>query len=180
MISNWKIISNCYLPAFLGEVLVNYASNMIRIRLNNCTIFWKPREFLHGPDNLQNLVYKSCRGNTQVHLQFFLQTKTLVEIERRSCYVNGFSKCSSTPSEISFHGLHSKSKRPSIRKQIVVMITVNSIIVFTRHPSAKRYFSKHFFASIFLNFWKILTAYQKNVPKILRKFTKNTLSEVLF
>ena len=27
-----KIISNCYWPAFLCEVLVNYASNMIRIR----------------------------------------------------------------------------------------------------------------------------------------------------
>ena len=35
----WKIISNCCLPAFLREVLVNYASNMIRIR-----------EFLHGLD----------------------------------------------------------------------------------------------------------------------------------
>ena len=37
MISNWKIISNCCLPAFLPEVLLNYASNMIRIRLNKCT-----------------------------------------------------------------------------------------------------------------------------------------------
>ena len=35
IISNWKIISNCCLPAFLREVLVNYASNMIRIRLSN-------------------------------------------------------------------------------------------------------------------------------------------------
>ena len=56
IISNWKLISNCCLPTFLGEVLVNYASNMIRIRLNNCTIFWKQREFLHGLDNLQNLL----------------------------------------------------------------------------------------------------------------------------
>ena len=54
--SNWKVISNCCLPAFLREVLVNYGSNMIRIRLNNCTIFWKQREFLHGLDNLQKLV----------------------------------------------------------------------------------------------------------------------------
>ena len=56
IISNWKLISNRCLPTFLGEVLVNYASNMIRIRLNNCTIFWKQREFLHGLDNLQNLL----------------------------------------------------------------------------------------------------------------------------
>ena len=41
MISNWKIAPNCCLPAFFHEVLVNYVSHMIRIRLNNCTIFWK-------------------------------------------------------------------------------------------------------------------------------------------
>ena len=37
IISNWKIISNFCLAAFLREVLLDYASNMIRIRLNNCT-----------------------------------------------------------------------------------------------------------------------------------------------
>ena len=37
-------------------MLVNYARNIIRIRLNNCTIFWKQPEFLHGVDNLQKLV----------------------------------------------------------------------------------------------------------------------------
>ena len=54
--SNWKIISNCILPAllFAREVLIDYVSNMIRMRLNNCTIFWKQRDFLHGLDNLQN------------------------------------------------------------------------------------------------------------------------------
>ena len=57
LISNWNIISNCCLPAFLPEVWVNYASNMICIRLNNCTIFWKQREFLRGLNNLQKLVY---------------------------------------------------------------------------------------------------------------------------
>ena len=41
IISNRKITPNCCLPASFHEVLVNYASNMIRIRLNNCTIFWK-------------------------------------------------------------------------------------------------------------------------------------------
>ena len=30
-----------------------------------------------------------CQGNTQVHLQFFLQIKTLVNVERPSCYANG-------------------------------------------------------------------------------------------
>ena len=50
------IISNCCLPAFLREVLVNYASKTIRIRLNNRTIFWKQQEFLHCLNNLQKLV----------------------------------------------------------------------------------------------------------------------------
>ena len=49
-------MSNCCLPAFLHEVLVNYANNVIRIRLNNFTIFWKEQELLHGLDNLQKLV----------------------------------------------------------------------------------------------------------------------------
>ena len=49
-------IYNCCLSAFLREVLINYVSNMIRIRLNNCTNFWKQKEFFHGFDNLQKLV----------------------------------------------------------------------------------------------------------------------------
>ena len=130
MISNWKIISNCCLTAFFREVLVNYASNMVRIRLNNYNIIWKQREFLHGIDNLQKLVCKSCRVNAQVHFQIFLQIKTLDEIERRSWYANGFSNCSSTSSEIWFHVLPSKSKRPSIRKQIVVIVTVKGLLVY--------------------------------------------------
>ena len=81
----------------------------------------------------------------------FLQIKTLVEMEKRSYYANVFSNCSSTPSKISFDGLPSKSKRSSIRKQIVAIITVISI-VFTKQPSAERYFSKHFFPIIFVNF----------------------------
>ena len=34
-----KIASNFYLTAFLRQQLVNYVNNMIRITLNNCTIF---------------------------------------------------------------------------------------------------------------------------------------------
>ena len=137
------------MPAFLFEVLVNYASNIIRIRLNNCTIIWKQREFLHGIDNLQKLISKSCRVNTQVHLQFFLQIKTLDEIERQSWYANGFSNCSSTSSEISFHGLPSKSKRPSIRKQIVVIITVNSLLVYCFYSHLQRDIFANIFSPVF-------------------------------
>ena len=44
------------MPAFLREALVNYASNMIFLRINNCTIIWKQEAFLHGLDNLQKPV----------------------------------------------------------------------------------------------------------------------------
>ena len=47
-------MSNCCLPAFFCEVLVNYVSDMIRIKLNSCSILWKQREFLHGLTNLQS------------------------------------------------------------------------------------------------------------------------------
>ena len=56
--------------------------------------------------------------------------RTLVEMERQSCYPNGFGNCSGTPDEISFHGPPNKSKHPSIKKEIVVIITVNSIVVY--------------------------------------------------
>ena len=51
----WIIRNYCFL-AFLRKVVVNYASNLICIRLSNCSIFWKQREFLHGLNNLQKLV----------------------------------------------------------------------------------------------------------------------------
>ena len=67
---------------------------------------------------------------------------------------------SSTSSEISFHGLPSKSKRPSIRKQIASSF------------SSQFSFSKHFFDRVFMNFYKIFAAHQRNILKISRKFTK--------
>ena len=43
---------------------------------------------------------------------------------------------------------------------------------FYETTSCREIFNKHFFASIFMNFQKILVAHQKNVPKIFREFTK--------
>ena len=78
----------------------------------------------------------------------------------------------STSSEISFHGLpsKSKSKRPSIRKQIAS--SLSSQYCFYKTVICREIFSKNVFASIFLNFQKIFAAHQKNVLKIFRKFTK--------
>ena len=47
---------------------------------------------------------------------------------------------SSTSSEISFHGLPSKGKRPSIRKQIASPLSSQLIVlVFKKQPSTERY-----------------------------------------
>ena len=88
-----------------------------------------------------------CRVNTQVHLQFFLQIKTLVDIERPSSTQIYHS---STSSEISFHGLASKIKPPSIRKQIALPLSSQLIVlVFTKQPSAERYLA-NIFSPVFL------------------------------
>ena len=97
-----KIISNSCLPAFLCKALANYTSSMIRIRLNNCTIFWKQREFLHSFDNLQKLV-------------------SVGAIHR---FIFNFSS-------------------------IIVVIAVNSFVVFTKLPSIERYLA-NFFSPVFL------------------------------
>ena len=132
---------------------------------------------MHGLDNLQRLVCKKCQGNTQVHLQGFLQIKCLFEIERWSCCANGLSDGSSTSSKILFHGLPSKSKRPNIRKQTVVIITVHSLFVFfffLQNSHLERYI--FLFQTLFPKYFhEILVnscSTSKNDPKIFRKFTK--------
>ena len=103
---------------------------------------------------------------------FFLQIKTLVDIQGPSCYANGSLSASS---KISFHGLPSKNKRPSIRKHTVVfIITVNGIRFYEA-----AIFSKYFFASIFVNFQKILAAHQNTFRKVLESSQKYTRGEVL-
>ena len=53
--------------------------------------------------------------------------------------------CSNASNEILFHGLPSKSKRPSIRKQIALSLSSQSIVlVFTKQPSAERYLANIF------------------------------------
>ena len=64
---------------------------------------------------------------------------------------------------------------------MVIIITFNNIIVFTKQPSAETFLADIFFTSNFVSFQKILPAYQKNVPKIFRKSTKKTTrGKVLF
>ena len=117
-----------------------------------------------------------CRGNTQVHLQFSCKSKLQSTQKGRAATQMDRS---STSSEISFHGLPSKSKRPSIRKHsVVVIITVNSIS-FYETAISREIFSKYFFAIIFVNFQKILAAHQNMFRKTLESLQKNTRSEFL-
>ena len=139
------------LPAFLREALVNYASNMIEQDWTIAQFFDNNENFCMVPIICKSLFAKAVGAIHRFIFSFFFQIKTLDEIERRSCYANGFSNCSNTSSKISFHGLPSKTKRPGIRKQIVVIITVDSLLVYWLflQPSAERYFSKHFFRQYF-------------------------------
>ena len=83
---------------------------MIRIRLNNCIICRKQREFLHGLDNLQNLLSIGA-------ISRFIFCKSKLQSRQKGRVAMQIDSCS-TSSEISFHRLPSKSKRPIIRKQI--------------------------------------------------------------
>ena len=102
-----------------------------------------------------------CWGNKIIIFNFF---------ERPSCYANGSLSASS---KISFHGLPSTSKRPSIRKHsVAVIITVNSIS-FYKTAICREIFSKYFFASIFVNFQKIQQRIKIRSQKF-QKLDKNT------
>ena len=62
---------------------------------------------------------------------------------------------------------------------MVVIITVNNIIVFTKQPSAERFLANLFFISNFVSFQKILAAHQKNVLKTSTKKTHPWQSLIL-
>ena len=116
IISNWKIISNCCLPAFFREVLVNYASNMILIRLNNCTI--KQQEFLHGLNNLQNLV---SVGETGRFIFSLFANQNFSRDRQTELLCKWIS--------LVLHGLPIKSKHPSLRKQIALSLSSQLIVL---------------------------------------------------
>ena len=122
---------------------------------------------MHGLDICKA---RTCRGNTHFHLHFFCVSRLQsTQKGRAPTQVDR----SSASRKISSHKLPSKSKCPSIRKySIVVIITVNSIS-FYETAICREIFSKYFFASIFLNFQKILAAHQNTFQKF-QKLHKNT------
>ena len=108
-----------------------------------------------------------CLGSTQVHLQFFCKSNLQSTQKGRAATQ---MDCSSASSEISFHGLPSKSKRPSIRKKKTLSLSSQlTVLVFTKQPSAERYLAN----IIFVNFQKILAAHQNMFRKVLESSQKN-------
>ena len=90
---------------------------------------------------------------------------------------------SSTSSKILFHGLPSKSKRPSIvsGNSIIVIITFNSI-VFTKQPSAERYLANIFLLVFFARFQHPFYKHSCKkgvVRKLFAKFTRKHLCQRL-
>ena len=109
-----------------------------------------------------------CHRNAQAHLQLFCKSKLQSRQKGRAGkQMDG----SSTSSEISFHGLPGKSKRPSVRKPrydtIVVIITVNSILL----EDIQQTFFRQYFCELLEN---SCSASRKRSLEIFRKFTKNT------
>ena len=155
------------MPAFLREVLVNYASNMIRIRLNNCTIFWKQREFLHGLDNLQKLV--SVGAIRRFIFSFFANQN--FSLDRKAVLLR---KWIALILQVKFRFMGFLVKANALvsgNKYSVVIITVNSI-VFAKQPSAERYLA-NIFSPVFCELLENSCSASKNrFLETFRKFTK--------
>ena len=85
---------------------------------------------------------------------------------------------SSTSSEISFHGLPSKRKCPSIRKQIASLLSSQLIVsLFLRKSSAGRYLAKMFLTVFLWTFTKFLQRIKKTFQKFLESLQKTPLAK---
>ena len=88
-----------------------------------------------------------CRGNLASSSSAFLANQNVSRNKGRAATQMDRS---STSSEISFHGLPIKSKRPIIREQIASLLSSQLIVlVFTKQPSAERYLA-NIFSPVFL------------------------------
>ena len=99
--------------------------------------------------------------------------------DRLGCYANGSLR---TSSETSFHELPSKSKCPTIRKQIASSFSSQLIVLlFLRNSHMLRYLA-NIFSSVFLcTFRKLLHCIKKKGSEnFLESSQKNTRGEALF
>ena len=87
--------------------------------------------------------------------------------------------CSNSSSEILFHGLPSKSKRPCIRKQIASFLSSQLIVLFLQNSHLERYLANIFSPVLLWTFRNSCSASKKPL-EIFRKFTKGTHGESYF
>ena len=136
-------------------MLVNYASNMIRVRLNNRTTFLKQREFLHGLNNLQKLV---SVGTGRRFIFCFVFANQNFSLDRKAVLLR---KWITLILQVKFRFMGFLVKANAIvsgSKYSVVIITVNSIVF----AICRKIFSKHFLASILRTFRKFLQRIKKS------------------
>ena len=120
-----------------------------------------------------------CRGNMQVHLQFFCKPKRQLTQKGPAA---AQMDCSSASSKILFHGLPSKSKCPSIRKQTASSISSQLIgLLFLQNIYLQRDIQQAFFCQCFCKLLEnSYSASKKGFLEIFRKFTKNTHGKSYF
>ena len=148
------------MPAFLREVLVNYASNMIRIRLNNCTIFWKQREFLHGLDNLQKLV--SVGAIRRFIFSFFANQN--FSRDRKAVLLR---KWIALILQVKFRFMDCLVKTNALVPGNIASSLSLQLIVLSKQPSAERYL-ENIFSPVFL--WTFRKFLQRIKKAFFRKF----------
>ena len=104
----------------------------------------------------------------------FLQIKTLVEIERRSCHANRQLQYKKS----SFHRLPSKSKRPSMRKQIASSLLSHFIVsLCLQNIHLQRDIQQTYLCQYFRKF---LQSIKKTFRKLLKSSQKTPLAKSYF
>ena len=144
---------------------------MIRIRLNNCTIFWKQLEFLHGFDNLQNRV--SVGAIRRFIFSFFVNQN--FSQDRKAELLRKWIG-------LVLHGLPIKSKRPSLRKQIASSLSSQLIVLlfFTKQSIAERYLENIFLPVFLWTFWEFLQRIKKTFQEFLESSQKTPVAKSYF
>ena len=121
-------------------------------------------------------------GNIQVHLQFYCISKLQL---RQKDQVEMQIDSSSTSNEISFHGLPSKSKCLSIRKQIALPLSLQLIVsLFLQYSHLQRDIQQTCFCQYFCKFLENSCSTSKNsfenFQKVHKKHPWQSLSKVFY
>ena len=132
------------------------------MRLNNCTIFWKQREFLHGLDNLQKLF--PVGAIRRLIFSFFTNQNFSRDREAKL-----LCKWISLVLQVKL------SKEYSIRKEIAWLLSSQLIVIlFLRNSQLQRDIYQTFFSPIIL---RIFRKFLQRIKKAFRKFLDSSLKK---